>query len=136
MKIAKYELILSVALENNCYNLLKDCAKCWLDGSFMAHFGTETGLSLSTLTEWAWKRAMNIKTRCNDLCKGIFDFGGYPLDQREQKELGFITRQLKLLSELYDYILKLSKGNIPDKGKNINGRFLYMFNFFISLQQY
>ena len=82
----------------------------------MAHFGSTTGISLSTLTDWAWKRAMHIKTRCNDMCKGIFDYGDYPLDQREQKELGYVTRQLKLLSELFAQILKLAKGILAEKG--------------------
>lgn len=107
-------------MENNCVSLLRDCAKSWIDGSFMGNFTASTGLSLSTLTDWIWKRAADIKTRCNDLCKSLFEFGGYPLDNREQKELGFITRQLKLLSDLLGEILVYAKRQIPEKGNTFN----------------
>lgn len=113
---AKYEIMLSTALENNCVSLLRDCAKSWIDGSFMGDFAVSTGLSLSTLTDWIWKRATDIKSRCNDLCKGLFEFGGYPLDQREQKELCFITRQLKLLFDLLGEILQHARKQIPERG--------------------
>ncbi|XP_037808264.1 protein ELYS homolog [Lucilia sericata] len=112
---AKYEILLSAALEHNCVSLLRDCAKSWIDGSFMGNFSTSTGLSLSTITDWIWKRATAIKARCNDLCKSLFEFGGYPLDSREQKELGFITRQLKLLSDLLKYVLVYAKKQIPER---------------------
>ncbi|XP_073834708.1 AT hook containing transcription factor 1 homolog [Musca autumnalis] len=114
-KQAKYEVMLSTALENNCISLLRDCAKSWIDGSFMGDFAVATGLSLSTLTDWIWKRANAIKARSNDLCKGLFEFGGYPLDQREQKELCFITRQLKLLFDLLGEILQIGRKQIPER---------------------
>ncbi|XP_058974667.1 protein ELYS homolog [Musca domestica] len=114
-KQAKYEVMLSAALENNCISLLRDCAKSWIDGSFMGDFAVATGLSLSTLTDWIWQRANAIKLRSNDLCKGLFEFGGYPLDQREQKELCFITRQLKLLMDLLGEILKIGRKQIPER---------------------
>ncbi|XP_011176941.2 protein ELYS homolog [Zeugodacus cucurbitae] len=114
-RLAIFETILSVALEHNCFSLLRDCAKCWADGSFMGcNFTATTGISLSTLTDWIWKRATDIKTRCNDLSKGLFDYAGYPLDQREQKELGFLTRQLKLLGDLLSEVLTTGKRYIPD----------------------
>ncbi|KAI8117845.1 Protein ELYS like protein [Lucilia cuprina] len=112
---AKYEILLSAALEHNCVSLLRDCAKSWIDGSFMGNFSASTGLSLSTITDWIWKRATAIKARCNDLCKSLFEFGGYPLDSREQKELGFITRQLKLLSDLLKDVLVYAKKQIPER---------------------
>ncbi|XP_059224000.1 protein ELYS homolog [Stomoxys calcitrans] len=112
---AKYEIMLSTALENNCVSLLRDCAKSWIDGSFMGDFAVSTGLSLSTLTDWIWKRATDIKARCNDLCKGLFEFGGYPLDHREQKELCFITRQLKLLHDLLGETLVVARKQIPER---------------------
>ncbi|XP_036338995.1 uncharacterized protein LOC118748571 isoform X1 [Rhagoletis pomonella] len=115
-RLAIYETILSVALEHNCYSILRDCAKCWADGSFMgSNFTATTGISLSTLTDWIWKRATDIKTRCNDLSKGLFDYAGYPLDHREQKELGYLTRQLKLLADLLGEVLSTGKRYIPDK---------------------
>ncbi|XP_054730097.1 protein ELYS homolog [Anastrepha obliqua] len=115
-RLAIYETILCVALEHNCFSLLRDCAKCWADGSFMgSNFTATTGISLSTLTDWIWKRATEIKTRCNDLSKGLFDYAGYPLDPREQKELGYLTRQLKLLADLLGEVLSTGKRYIPDK---------------------
>ncbi|XP_039961568.1 protein ELYS homolog [Bactrocera tryoni] len=114
-RLAIYETILSVALEHNCFSLLRDCAKCWADGSFMGcNFTATTGISLSTLTDWIWKRATDIKARCNDLSKGLFDFAGFPLDQREQKELGFLTRQLKRLGDLLNEVLTTGKRYIPN----------------------
>uniref|UniRef100_A0A0K8UMI4 Protein ELYS n=1 Tax=Bactrocera latifrons TaxID=174628 RepID=A0A0K8UMI4_BACLA len=114
-RLAIFETILSVALEHNCFSLLRDCAKCWADGSFMGcNFTATTGISLSTLTDWIWKRATDIKARCNDLSKGLFDFAGFPLDQREQKELGFLTRQLKRLGDLLNEVLTTGKRYIPE----------------------
>ncbi|KAL9871985.1 AT hook containing transcription factor 1 homolog isoform 1-T4 [Glossina fuscipes fuscipes] len=112
---AKYEVILSVALEHNCFNLLRDCAKCWRDGSFLGSETASTGLSSSTLTDWIWRRATNIKTRCNRICTGIFQYAGYTLDERERKELTCITRQLKLLGNLLEEVFKFSRRQIPEK---------------------
>ncbi|XP_002039449.2 protein ELYS homolog [Drosophila sechellia] len=105
-QIAKYELILSVALEHNCGALLKDCARSWMDGSFLCNMLDNTQLSLLTLTNWILKRAGQIKTRCSDLCHGIFDYGGYPLDQRERREFQVLTGQLRDLVRLQSYIVE------------------------------
>uniref|UniRef100_A0A1B0A055 ELYS-like domain-containing protein n=1 Tax=Glossina pallidipes TaxID=7398 RepID=A0A1B0A055_GLOPL len=112
---AKYEVILSVALEQNCFKLLRDCAKCWKDGSFLGSQTASTGLSLSTLTDWIWRRATDIKNRCNSICTGFFQYAGYNLGQRERKELTCITRQLKLLGNLLEEVFKFSLRQIPGK---------------------
>ncbi|XP_067636779.1 protein ELYS homolog [Eurosta solidaginis] len=115
-RLSIFETILSVSLEHSCFSLLRDCAKCWADGSFVgSNLNSTTGVSLSTLTDWIWKRATDIKTRSNDLSKGLFDYNGYPLDKREQKELCFLTRQLKLLGDLLSEVLSIGKRYIPDK---------------------
>lgn len=109
---AKRETLLSVALENNCIGLLKECAKSWADGS---HQGTSLneGLSLSSLTNWLWERASSIKERCNRVCRVLFDHSGYTLDQREKQELCYISKQLRTLADLSsDIILKFGE-NIP-----------------------
>uniref|UniRef100_W8ARA9 Protein ELYS n=3 Tax=Ceratitis capitata TaxID=7213 RepID=W8ARA9_CERCA len=115
-RLAIYETILSAALEHNCFSLLRDCAKCWADGSFMGcNFTATTGISLSTLTDWLWKRAADIKKRTNELSKRLFDYSVFPLDQREQKEFGTLTRQLKLLADLLHEVLTAGKRYIPDR---------------------
>lgn len=117
-------------MEHNCVSLLRDCAKSWVDGSFMGNFTASTGLSLSTITDWIWKRAASIKERCNELCKCLFQFDGYPLDNREQKELGFITRQLQLLSDLFKEILTYAKKQIPERGINKFIKFYQELHFY------
>uniref|UniRef100_A0A1A9VRB7 ELYS domain-containing protein n=1 Tax=Glossina austeni TaxID=7395 RepID=A0A1A9VRB7_GLOAU len=112
---AKYEVILSVALEQNCFKLLRDCAKCWKDGSFLGSQTASTGLSLSTLTDWIWRRATDIKNRCNSICTGFFQYADYTLGQRERKELTCITRQLRLLGNLLEEVFKFSLRQIPGK---------------------
>ncbi|XP_055842207.1 uncharacterized protein LOC129909201 [Episyrphus balteatus] len=109
---AKRETLLSVAIENNCNGLLKECAKNWSDGS---HQGTSLseGLSLSTLTDWLWVRASCIKERCNKLCKVLFDHSGYTLDQREKQELCYISKQLRTLAEVSSDIIAKFGENIP-----------------------
>ncbi|XP_037933001.1 protein ELYS homolog isoform X2 [Teleopsis dalmanni] len=111
----KYYAILSVALENNCVNLLRDCVKSWSDGSFMGSVTEVTGLSVTLMTQWIMSRATSIKKRCNDLCNGVFDYVGYSLDSKGQKELGFLSRQLKLLADLVNLIISLSKQKLLTK---------------------
>ncbi|EDX02101.2 protein ELYS homolog [Drosophila yakuba] len=105
-KTAMYEVILSVALEHKCGGLLNDCARSWLDGSFLCNMLDNTKLSLSTLTNWIVKRAGQIKTRCSELCQGIFDYGGYSLDERERREFQVLSDQLRELVRLQSYIVE------------------------------
>ncbi|XP_017066969.1 protein ELYS homolog [Drosophila eugracilis] len=108
-KTAMYEVILSVALEHNCGALLNDCARSWLDGSFLCNMLDPTELSPLTLTNWIVKRAGQIKTRCDELCQGIFDYGGYSLDERERREFQVLSDQLRELLRLQSYILELGQ---------------------------
>ncbi|XP_016949458.1 protein ELYS homolog [Drosophila biarmipes] len=108
-KTAMYEVILSVALEHKCGALLNDCARSWLDGSFLCNMLDPTELSLSTLTNWIVKRAGQIKMRCSELCQGIFDYGGYPLDERERREFKELSAQLRELLRLQSYIVELGR---------------------------
>ncbi|KAI8034667.1 hypothetical protein M5D96_012490 [Drosophila gunungcola] len=105
-KTAMYEVILSVALEHNCGALLNDCARSWMDGSFLCNLLDPTKLSLATLTQWIVRRAGHIKSRCSELCQGIFDYGGYSLDERERREFQLLTDQLSELLRLQSYIVE------------------------------
>ncbi|XP_055381078.1 uncharacterized protein LOC129611791 [Condylostylus longicornis] len=106
------EILLSVALEYNCIGLLKNCARSWADGSCIGQKPNE-GLSLSTLTDWIWKRAGALKQRCNNICVCLFDYSGRLMDQRSKKELFHLTRQLKILASLLEIILTNCKQHIP-----------------------
>lgn len=92
--------------------LLKDCAKSWSDGSYMGQNMVDA-LTLSTLTDWAWNRAEDIKEQCNTICRPLFDLSGYGLDERSTRELIYLSRQLKLLSDILDFILVQCNRNIP-----------------------
>lgn len=120
---------MATALEQNCMNLLQDCAKSWMDGSFMGRPPYNLSLSLSVLTDWIIKQATFIKRRCNKLCKGLFVVDGHSLDQREQNEFAFITHQLKLLSNLLEYILYIAQKYIPEQGNFKNIFYLVVVNF-------
>lgn len=109
----KQEFLLSMALEYNCMNLLRDCAQQWADGS---HMGPNAdGLTLSTLTDWTWNQAKLIKDRCNDLCVSLFDDSGIALDLRSRKILAHYSRQLKSLSDLLNMIVTNCRHYIPDE---------------------
>ncbi|KAH8315449.1 hypothetical protein KR067_010212 [Drosophila pandora] len=112
-KAAMYEEILSVALEHKCVALLNDCARSWLDGSFLCNTLDSTQLSLSTLTNWIVRRAGLIKAHCSELCQGIFDYGGYSLDERDSREYQALTSQLRELLRLQTYILEQGRRNLP-----------------------
>lgn len=103
---------MSVALEYNCVGLLKDCAKSWSDGSYMGQNMVDA-LTLSTLTDWAWNRAENIKHQCNAICRPLFDLSGCGLDERSTRQLIYLSRQLKLLSDILEFILDQCNRNIP-----------------------
>lgn len=107
------EFILSLALEYNCYSLLRECAVSWADGS---HLGQEPdeGVSLSTLTNWIWSRAKALKDLSNLMCVPLFDLSGRRIDCGTQKTLLHCSRQLKQLAKLYDVILVQCKQYIPE----------------------
>lgn len=107
-----YELILSVALEHNRVGLLNSCVQNCLDGSFMCNMLSTTKLSLSILTNWMVKRAGQIKERCAELCHGIFEYGGYSLDDREREEFQVLNAQLLRLQQLQLLIGQLGKSRL------------------------
>ncbi|XP_034124459.1 protein ELYS homolog [Drosophila guanche] len=113
-KRAIYEEILSVALERGCMGLLRHCAKGWIDGSCMFNLCIPTELTLLTVTAWIVKRAAQTKTRCSELCESIFDYGGYPLDERERerKELKVLNGRLGNLDNLQAFIVNLGKRSL------------------------
>lgn len=108
------DILLSVALENNCVALLRDCGRSWADGS---HVGAQPqdGLSLSTLTDWIWNRAGVIKDNCNQMCVCLFDHSGTPIDQRAQKRLLHCGRQLKTLADLMNSLILSYSRFIPSE---------------------
>ncbi|XP_058447423.1 protein ELYS isoform X2 [Malaya genurostris] len=108
------EFLLSVALEYNCYSLLRQCALNWADGSHLGHDPRE-GVSLSTLTDWVWSRAKSLKAISNTMCVPLFDLSGRRIDCGTQKMLQHCAKQLRQLSKLYDIILVQCKQYIPDK---------------------
>ncbi|EDV99982.1 protein ELYS homolog [Drosophila grimshawi] len=101
-----YEVILSVALEQDGNSLLFSCARYCLDGSFLCNMLGTTKLTLTVLTNWIVKRAAHIRGRCSELCQGLFDYGGYPLDECEHREFQALNAQLFKLHELQSFIFK------------------------------
>ncbi|KAH8392985.1 hypothetical protein KR200_011407 [Drosophila serrata] len=114
-KSAMYEVILSVALEHNCTALLEDCASSWLDGSFLCNMLDPTELSLSTLTNWILRRAGHIKKRISELCQGVFDYGGYSLDERERREFVALSGQMSELVRLQSHVLTLGRRSLTSE---------------------
>lgn len=92
-------------------NFLKKCAWAWSDGAMLGK--DKTGVSLSTLTDWIWKRVWVIKGICNDLTKSLFDFSGKPIDRNTQNQLSSCYRQLKVLSDLLNIIMTDYRKSIP-----------------------
>lgn len=111
----KQEFLLSMALEYNCMGLLKECARQWCDGSHMGNRPYDDGLTLSTLTDWIWSQATEIKDCCNNLCVPLFDHSGITIDLRSRKILAHCSRQLKLLADLLDMIVTNCRQYIPDQ---------------------
>ncbi|GAB0094839.1 hypothetical protein DMENIID0001_101650 [Sergentomyia squamirostris] len=109
---AKRDLLLSIALEYNCVGILRECAKVWADGSHLGRQPFE-GLSLSTLTQWIWQRVGAIRECCETLCQPLSDSYIRRLDVHSTKTLAHCTRQLRLLAELSEMILKLCSDYIP-----------------------
>ncbi|KAH8288102.1 hypothetical protein KR054_000807 [Drosophila jambulina] len=114
-KSAMYEVILSVALEHGCTALLDDCASSWLDGSFLCNMLDPTELSLGTLTNWIVRRAGHIKKRISELCQGVFDYGGYSLDERERREFEALSEQMCELVRLQSHILTLGRRSLTSE---------------------
>ena len=109
------EFLLSIALEYNFYNLLRECAIKWADGSHLS-YQPEIGLSLSSLTDWIWNRTKVLKETSNKLCIPLFDHSGRRIDCGTQKILWHCSNQLKFLTELYEMILDKCRQYIPENG--------------------
>ncbi|KAH8266356.1 hypothetical protein KR038_001138 [Drosophila bunnanda] len=114
-KSAMYDVILSVALEHRCTALLEDCASSWLDGSFLCNMLDPTELSLATLTNWILRRAGHIKKRISELCQGVFDYGGYSLDERERREFEALSGQMSELVRLQSHVLTLGRRSLTSE---------------------
>ncbi|XP_017852451.2 protein ELYS homolog [Drosophila busckii] len=108
-----YELILSLALEQQHERLLHDCAQYCLDGRFFCNMLNNAGFSLSTLLNWLVQRAEDIKARCAEMCQDVWEIGGYTPEDRDIKEFLHLTNQLKLMLELQQRLLQLGKGKLP-----------------------
>ncbi|KAH8303388.1 hypothetical protein KR059_009731, partial [Drosophila kikkawai] len=114
-KSAMYDVILSVALEHGFRDLLNDCASSWLDGSFLCNMLDPTELSLATLTKWIVRRAGHIKKRISEICQGVFDYGGYSLDERERREFEALSEQMYELVRLQSHILRLGRRSLTSE---------------------
>lgn len=69
---------------------------------------------MSTLTDWIWNRAREIKDVCNTLCRPLFDFSEQRIDYGTQKQLSQCCKQLKVLSDLLIIIIREYHRFIPD----------------------
>lgn len=74
----------------------------------------KAGVSLSTLTNWIWRRVQMMKDYCNQNCTTLFDFSGIRIEDTTQRYLSSCYRQLKVLSELLGIIMKDHRKYIPD----------------------
>lgn len=110
----KRDFLLSVALEYNCLMFLKQLAIAVADGSHIGNVPSEA-LGLSTITDWIWQRAKALKEISNNHCVSLFDYSGRTIDRGVQRTLTHCTRQMKLLANLMEMIIKDCKQYIPDK---------------------
>ncbi|XP_074041102.1 AT hook containing transcription factor 1 homolog isoform X2 [Leptinotarsa decemlineata] len=98
------EIILNVGLEHQLVGWLCKCAFEWANGSF-----SSAGCSLDFLLNWAFQRAVSMKTHCDRYCAPLFDHSQSQLDNNTTVLLNSCIRQINNLCVLYSYIInKLS----------------------------
>ncbi|VEN48837.1 unnamed protein product [Callosobruchus maculatus] len=94
------EIILDVGLEHHLTGWLCKCASEWANGSFCS-----AGCSLDFLLNWAFYRAVTLKTTCDKYCKSLFDYSQLPLDSNTSILLNSCTRQINNLCTFYAFVL-------------------------------
>ncbi|CAH2017316.1 unnamed protein product [Acanthoscelides obtectus] len=96
---AQREIILNVGLEHHLTGWLCKCASEWANGSF-----SSAGCSLDFLLNWAFHRAVTLKTTCDRYCKSLFDYSQLPLDSNTSILLNSCTRQINNLCTFYAFV--------------------------------
>ncbi|XP_041987657.1 protein ELYS-like isoform X2 [Aricia agestis] len=91
--------LLSVALEARLSRFLKRCAQDWATGT---HSGV--GCTLTFLTDWCWKRAIELKENAKELTAPLFTSSILP-DKNVVRCLEHCVQQLGQLTGLLDAIL-------------------------------
>nr|CAH7717001.1 unnamed protein product [Callosobruchus chinensis] len=94
------EIILDVGLEHHLTGWLCKCASEWANGSFCS-----AGCSLDFLLNWAFYRAVTLKTTCDKYCNSLFDYSQLPLDSNTSILLNSCTRQINNLCTFYTFVL-------------------------------
>lgn len=104
------ETILNVALEYQLFGWICKCASEWANGSF-----SSSGCTLDFLLNWAFQRAIVLKTNCDRYCMPLFDYSQSRLDHNTSVRLNSCSRQISDLCSFYKYILK----NVPSMSVNL-----------------
>lgn len=102
------EAILNVALENHLISWLHSCARDWANGKF-----SSAGCSLDFLLNWAFQRAVVLKTNCDKFCASLFDYSQSRLDNNTSTFLTSCTGQINILCKLFYYVLENLVEYIP-----------------------
>ena len=89
------EIVLTVALENDCLPFLIQVIKEWSSGEW-----THIGCDSKFLLEWIWKRVSAIKNEIDSITYPLFNFSGQLLDNFNLSQLYAYESDLKSLGLL------------------------------------
>ena len=89
------EVILTVALENDCLPFLMQVIKEWSSGEL-----THCGCDSKFILEWIWKRVSTIKSEIDSITEPLFNFSGQLLDNFNLSQLYAYESDLKSLNAL------------------------------------
>ena len=95
------EIVLTVALENDCLPFLMQAIKEWSSGE-LTHCGCDSKL----LLEWIWKRVSAIKNEIDSISYPLFNFSGQLLDNFNLSQLYAFESDLKSLIALLKELQK------------------------------
>ncbi|XP_049821968.1 protein ELYS isoform X3 [Aethina tumida] len=94
------DVVLDVCLEHQMVNWLCNVAKEWANGSFSA-----AGCSLDVLINWAFQRAVVLKSNADKYCATLFDYSETKLDHNTCTLLNVCTKQINNLCSFYNFLL-------------------------------
>ncbi|XP_065334146.1 titin-like isoform X2 [Cloeon dipterum] len=130
-KVKMVEAIYEVAINHNLLAFMRRCASEFFDGKY-----ENDGLSTQHLFEWAWNKAVEVKSKIDDLLNSMYS--GQEMTQSDKNCHNQYVSDLKCIAKLFSHVEKEKLLHLEDSRRGLQQRIrgLSLVNDYLRCVQY
>ncbi|CAB3364507.1 Hypothetical predicted protein [Cloeon dipterum] len=130
-KVKMVEAIYEVAINHNLLAFMRRCASEFFDGKY-----ENDGLSTQHLFEWAWNKAVEVKSKIDDLLNLMYS--GQEMTQSDKNSHNQYVSDLKCIAKLFSHVEKEKLLHLEDSRRGLQQRIrgLSLVNDYLRCVQY